>query len=389
VLALGTAVAGLAAYGYIALGTRTFGAAAFAPVAVVWSFWPAAAAAFALPLEQWIARELATGAAGEARVRATLRVVVPGIVALCVLGGAATWLAGERLFGDRGLLYPAVLVTISIGAAAMGVLRGGLAGRGRYAASAAATALENLIRLVTALVALAASWGVRAYAAVLVFGPLVGLLWPSAFRYRGPPTAPVPGALFALAGASVLGQVVMAAPPLVLAALAGPAAAVTASFAALALLRAPYLVAVAISVRALPPLTRGLVNGNRPEAWLWRIAVVSVAAGAAAALLGPVVLPPVLRLVFGEDVVLGGAAAAAFSAGMAVAHGTLAATVVLVAAGRQQVVLRASLAACVVNVALLALPLEAETRVAVAFLAAELAAVLAMALGARRRPALS
>jgi O-antigen/teichoic acid export membrane protein len=385
-LGLGTVIAGLAAYVYIAVGTREFGAAAFAPVAVIWSCWPAAAAAFALPLEQWIARETASGPAGEARVRATLRIALPVIGGLCLAGGAIAWAAGERLFGARDALYPAVLVAVSAGAASMGVLRGGLAGRGRYVASATATALENLVRLVAALGAVAAGWGLRAYAAVLVLGPLVGALWPGAFRFRGDAAGAASGVreLRELSGAALLAQVVLSAPPVVVAALLGPTAAVTASFAALALLRAPYLVAVGISIRALPPLTRRLAGAAAPPSWLARIALITAAAAGVAALVAPYVLPPVIRLVFGDDAVPGDAAVAGLAAGVAAAHGALAATVVLVAARRQGLVLRAWLAACAVNAALLALPLDAEPRAALAFAVAELVAVAAMALGALR-----
>lgn len=379
-------MSGVAAYGYIALGTREYGPAAFAPIAVVWSLWPAAAAAFAFPLEQWIAREMGSGAGAEARVHSMLRTTLPAIAAICLGIGLASWLAGERLFGERGILYPALLVAVCLGAASMGVLRGGLAGRGRYHASALATALENVVRLAPALVVAAAGMSVRAFAAILVLGPLVGLLWPNAFRYRGEKTPETarPRGFGELAGAALLAQVVLAAPPVVLAAIVGPTEAVTAVFVALALLRAPYLVAVGVSVRALPRLTRRLAGPGATQLGqvLIRIALATAVAMGLAAALAPPLLPSVVGLVFGDDAVPSSAALAGLAAGVVGAHGALAAMLALLAAGRNQITLGAWAIGCAANIALLALPLDPEAKVAVAFAGAEIAAVSAMALGA-------
>ena len=386
-LAAGTVVAGIAAYVYVAIGTRTYGPGSFAPIAVVWSMWPAAAAGFGFPLEQWIARELAAGPRGEIRVNAMLRSAFPAIVVISVAAGLVCWAAGDRLFGESGPLYPSLLVAVSLGAASMGVLRGGLAGQGRYHASAAATALENSVRLLAALVVIAAGWDVKAYAAALVLGPLVGLLWPSAFRYRPASAEGDKGApgLGELAGAALLAQIVLAAAPVILAVMVGATAAVTAVFVSLALLRAPYLVAVGVSVRALPRLTRSLAGGPAVlGGLLWRIALVSVIVAALAAAIAPVALPGVVGLVFGDEAVPADGALAGLAAGVVGAHGALAAMVVLIAAGRSRIALRAWIVGCVANGALLViLPIDPEIRVAAAFAGAEIVAVAAMAVGPR------
>jgi O-antigen/teichoic acid export membrane protein len=388
-LAAGTVVAGLAAYAYVALGSRTFGATDFAPVAVVWSFWPAAAAAFAQPLEQWITREWSAGGDGPARVGATLRVVLPVIAAICVVAGLIAWGASRRLFGESGVVYPAILTGVSLGAALMGLLRGGLAARGRYVASATATAGENAARLVAAVAVAATDGGVQAFALTLLVGPVVVLAWPGALRHPSDPSVPAGSRnLLQLAGATLLAQLVLSAPPVLLAARVGPTAAVTACFAALALLRAPYLIAVGVSVRLLPPLTQAWAGGDteRLRGWLRRIAVLTAVAAGLAALIVPVVLPPVLRFVFGDDVRLGTAPLAGLAAGVAAAHGALAASLILLAGNRQDRVLRAWIAGGVVNVAVLATSLPAATAVAVAFATAELVAVAAMMVPRVRLP---
>jgi len=386
-LAAGTVVTGVAAYAYVAIGTRTYGPGEFAPIAVLWSVWPAAAAGLGFPLEQWIARELAAGPRGEERVYAMLRSVLPAIVVASVAAGLISWAAGDRVFGEPGPLYPSLLVVVSLGAASMGVLRGGLAGQGRYHASALATALENSVRFGAALVVIAAGWDVKAYAAVLVLGPLVGLLWPTAFRYRPSRAEDAKGAtgLGELAGAALLAQVVLSAAPVILAAMAGATAAVTAVFVSLALLRAPYLVAVGVSVRALPRLTRSLASGATALGpLLWRIAVASAVFAAVAAAIAPVALPGIVGLVFGDDAVPADGALAGLAAGVVAAHGALAAMVALIAAGRSRIALRAWIAGCLANAALLvAIQIDPEVRVAVAFAGAEIVAVAAMAIGAR------
>jgi O-antigen/teichoic acid export membrane protein len=388
-LATGTVVAGIAAYAYIAVGTREYGAASFAPIAVIWSVWPAAAAGFGFPLEQWIARELAAGPRGEARVHAMLRSALPAIVAICVAAGLVCWAVGNRVFGESGLLYPVLLVAVSLGAASMGVLRGGLAGQGRYQASAVATALENAVRLLAALVVVGAGWGVKAYAAVLVLGPLVGLLWPTAFRYRRSGARGADGApgLGELAGAALLAQIVLAAAPVILAAMVGATAAVTAVFVSLALLRAPYLIAVGISVRALPRLTRSLASGaTAMGSLLRRIAFGSAIGAIVAAAIAPLLLPGLVGLVFGDEAVPPDGTLSGLAAGVVGAHGALAAMVVLIAAGRSRIALRAWIVACLANAGLLAvLPIVPEVRVAAAFAGAEIVAVIAMAIGAPPR----
>lgn len=385
-LATGTVATGIAAYAYIALGTREYGAASFAPIAIIWSVWPAAAAGFGFPLEQWIARELAAGPGGEARVHAMLRSALPAIVAISVAAGLVCWAAGDRIFGESGPLYPSLLVAVSLGAASMGVLRGGLAGQGRYHASAVATASENAVRLFAALVVVGAGGGVKAYAAVLVLGPLVGLLWPGAFRYPRSDAEGVNGApgLGELAGAALLAQIVLAAAPVILAAMVGATAAVTAVFVSLALLRAPYLIAVGISVRALPRLTRSLGSDTAAlSGLLWRISLGSVIGAIVAAAIAPAVLPGLVSLVFGDEAVPADGTLSGLAAGVVGAHGALAAMVVLIAAGRSRIALRAWIVACLTNSALLvALPLVPEVRVAAAFAGAEIVAVLAMAIGA-------
>jgi hypothetical protein len=41
-----------------------------------------------------------------------LRTAIPAITAICLGAGLLSWLAGERLFGAGGVLYPVLLVAL-------------------------------------------------------------------------------------------------------------------------------------------------------------------------------------------------------------------------------------------------------------------------------------
>ena len=386
VLAFGTTVSICAAYGYLALGVRSFGADSFAPIAVVFALWPTAAAGFGLPLEQWLAREISHNPLDESAARAMLRSAAPVIAAVCVLGAAVAWAAGNQLFGTRDLLYPAVLAVVSLGAASMGVLRGLLAGRGRYAASSSATAAENVTRLLAGAIVVVADLGVEAYAAALMVGPLVILGWASALRQRGgqavtlgPPPSLRP--LAELSGATLLAQVVLGSPPVALAVISGPSAAVTAVFSGLALVRAPYLVAVGASVRALVPLSARFARGGREDD-CWRLLALVLGTLVFAAMtagLAPFILPDVVTTLFGDSAILNDAPAAGIVAGVVLAHGTLALSVALVAASQPTAMFHAWGAAVLTGFMVLLTPLDAELRVSLAFVVAELVATCWMA----------
>ena len=132
------------------------------------------------------------------------------------------------------------------------MVRGGLAGRGRFAAVAWSLVAENALRcLLVGVLLLAEVHDPVVHGLCLVAGSLVAL-WPaaggSARRARGG------GSLAFLGGAAtgqLLAQAVLTGGPVLLALLGGSPAEVTAMFAALALFRAPYMVVLG----TLPQLT--------------------------------------------------------------------------------------------------------------------------------------
>lgn len=320
-LAAGSVVSGLLAYALFASVTRGLGAVAAAPVSVLWTHWAFAGAAFTFPLQHWITRSIVAGHEGDVR-RSAVRVCALVLTAALVLGVLA-WLLRERLFGRDDAWFPAMVVLVTVGSAAIGVVRGTLAGRGRFEAVAWSLVAENAVRcLLVGALLLAGVKDPVAHGLCLVAGSVVAL-WPTAWRFSGV-GAGASRPLAFLGGAAtgqLVGQGVLTGGPVLLALLGGAPAEVTAMFAALALFRAPYMVVLG----AVPQLTRrvtGLaVAGDVATvrslaARLAGLAVVAVPlAGAAGAVLGPAVL----RTVFGSTVDAGRGQAGVLAVGCTVA----------------------------------------------------------------------
>lgn len=345
-LASGSVAGGLLAYVFFALVTRALGPVQAAPVSVLWVWWGFAGAAVTFPLQHWITRT-ATAHGGERVLRRQRGAVVAAVLAPAVASGVLAQLLREPLFGRAGVAFPLLVAAVTAGSGLLGVLRGTLGARGRFAAVGASLAAENSLRCLAAALLYAAD--VRdpvAYGGCLVAGYLAAGLWPAALRFRDVGSVPAGGATLALAGGVGLGQLlaqlVLTGGPLLLAVAGGAPAAVTALFAGLALFRAPYTLAVGL-VPALTGRLTGLVVAGR-AATLIRLRR-SVLGGTAvtalvAAALGGWLGPPLLELVFGAGVRLDGGLAALLAAGTVCAMGNLVLTIVLVARGRARGLVR-------------------------------------------------
>jgi len=388
VLLVGSAVNGVFAYVFVAIGTRAVGAEGFAPVAVLWTFWALSAAVLTFPLQHWVIRQMAIdGDAGG--VRAALPRIL-GWVAGVV--GALTVIAAvfrAELFGaEASWVWPALVAGTAAGSGYLGMVRGLLAGAGRYGPAAAVIGGENVVRVAAAVIAATVSADAAAFGMALLAGPIAGVFRPSVLP-GAPPATPPDRALLGSAGIGLLlAQIVLNGGPPLLAALGGSEAEVTAFFAALALFRAPYLLALGLTVRVTAPLTR-LVEDRRFEV-LGRItrlgAAATVAAAAAAAGVGWAVGPAVIRVLFGEGTDPSAAVTAAVAAGCTLALGALGLTVALIARAAS-VALSASWAASVAGggiVLVIASGWPAVERVVLAFVAAEAVAVAAMTFAGER-----
>lgn len=302
-LAIGSAASGLLAYVFFVVVTRSLGATDAAPVSVLWTYWSFAGAALIFPIQHWIARSV-TSHRGEGAVRQALPGVVLIAVLLSVVTFVVSWLVRDPLFGDEGIVFPALVGVVTLASAAMGLVRGVLSARQRFEAVAAGLFGENALRCVAAIaLALLGVSEPAAYGVALLSGYLV-VLQPSAYRLGRTgdgATESAAGFLGGAAGGQLLGQAVLTGGPVVLALIGGRPAQVTALFAALALCRAPYTLANGVLAQFTGYVT-GLVVDRRTAAlgMIRRRAVLATAGvGVLAVVLGALLGPAVLRLIFG------------------------------------------------------------------------------------------
>lgn len=389
-LAVGSVLNGVLAYVFFALVTRALGAGPAAPVAVLWAWWSFAGAAFTFPVQHWITRTCSLPA-GEQAVRRGLGPVAAAVVAASLVAGGLSWAFEDRLFGADAGWFPLLVVAVGVGSGVLGVVRGLLSGRDRFGAVGVNLVLENGLRCVVAGVLMAAdNQHAAAYGLALLAGYAVALLRPSALLPRRTGEGEAPGALSFVTGASagqLLAQVTLTGGPVLLAALNGAPAEVTALFAGLALFRAPYTLALGMVAGLTGRLTR-LVEDGRHDA-LVRVREVVVAATVVLAVLGGLggawLGPGLMELVFGEGVRLGGGDTAIVAVGSVFALANLVLTVGLLARGLPGLVARTWTASLPFGaVALLLAPGDALTRTCWTFLVVEVAAWVGFLLLERR-----
>ncbi len=320
-LAAGSVVSGLLAYVLFALVTRGLGAVAAAPVSVLWTLWAFAGAAFTFPLQHWITRSVVAGHEGDVR-RSAARVSALVVAAALVLGAAA-WLLRERLFHRDDGWFPVMVAVVTLGSAGVGVVRGALAGRGRFEAVAWSLVAENALRcLLVGVLLLAGVQDPVAHGLCLVAGSFVAL-WPGAWRF-GDVGAGESRPLAFLGGAAtgqLVGQGVLTGGPVLLALLGGSPGEVTAMFAALALFRAPYMVVLGTVPQLTQRVTGHVVARDvaAVRSLALRLAGLAVAAVPLAGAMGALLGPAVLRAVFGGTVDAGRLQAGVLAIGCTVA----------------------------------------------------------------------
>ena len=380
-LAFGSAVSGLLAYVFFALVTRALGSTAAAPVAVLWTYWSFAGAALTFPLQHWIARSVSAHG-GERSVREALPGVVGLSLVLALLTTAVSWVARDQLFHQGQTWFPLLVGAVTLGSAAIGVVRGVLTGRRRFAAVGAGLVIENGVRCLSALVLwLAGVDQPVAYGLCLLGGYAAAAVWPSTFRLGrtgtgGDGESPL-AFLGGTGGAQVIGQAVLTGGPVVLVLAGGTATEVTALFAGLALFRAPYTLALGLVAQLTGWLTRLVVAERDEELRRVRRGVVllTVVGSAGAAVVGALAGPWLLKLVFGSDVVLAASLTLLLAVASTVAMANLVVTLLVIAHDRALALARWWLVALVPGVVWFVLAqVPVLDRTCWAFLVVEVAA---------------
>jgi lipopolysaccharide/colanic/teichoic acid biosynthesis glycosyltransferase len=386
----GSLLAGFAAYGYEVVGGRHLGAEGFAPAAALLTIHFLAFVIVLLPLEQVVIRRLTIDP-----MRPAIPVGVFGIVAAtAVLGAGAGWVLRGRLFGGDPV-YAFIIGATIVSHGIFAVARGHLAGSNRYRTYGVASATAALTRLGLAFVVLGATASAAGYAATLAVAPLM-ILGLRPFRATSGMRQPTTGIvdirsretplLAGLMLGSAASQALLLAGPVVVALLGGGPVAVSTAFATFTLLRAPVSLGYNVVARILPPLTGAARTGDerRLRLWGWGLAGASTAlamtAAAGAAWLGP----DIVAFLFGAGFRPPPEFAALIAAGVMLAAGSMFVGQVHVAANSSGRLAHAWLLALLATATLLALPLgDPLERVAVAFVAGEAVALIALTVAIR------
>lgn len=377
----------LGAYVFQVYGVRAVGTAAFAPIAVLWTVFFILATVLLVPVEQYVTREVASG---RKAIPFDFKPALAMAAVASVLGAGFVFFTLDRLFqGDPQ--YIAQVVLLMVGYAFLFVGKGVLAGSRRFAGVGWVMIVETVARLVAGVIAVqlvaqatSLGWGM-----VLGGFAVLGLRW---WRYdRGEERVrhlPATGFLAGYAGGTASSQLLLGGAPLAVAALGGTEELISVIFVTFTLYRAPLTLIYALQGRVLPYLV-GLA-GEKSYAQLSRIARSVVLGGIGLAVLGGlvgwVVGPEVVALLFGPDAAPTEDIAMLAAGGVVAAASAQIASQVLVAEGRTTRLSIAWFGGLIVGLTVLVLVGgEPGTRVAIAFAAGEFSALALMAALAIKR----
>ena len=317
-IGVGVAVLGVTSYAFLVLSARVLGPERYAPLSATWAAVFLLAPGFFIPVEQELGRALSARRARGVDGRSVVRKVAlaSGAVVLVLLLATAVGspLLIGRLFDDEPLLLLALAVSIP-GFMVQLLVRGVLAGNGRFGAYGAVLVAEGTIRLVACgILALIGVSTAGPYGLALGVPPLLACavaLRRSGDDLRSGPEATwseVSEALSWLLAGSLLTQVLINSGPLVVKLLASDSEQAAASrFAAgLILARVPLFLFQALQAPILPRFSRLAASGQDERfrstlrLLLTGVVVLGVASTAGAALLGP----KLMEVVFGPGFVL-------------------------------------------------------------------------------------
>ena len=383
----GGLIGAVGAYLFQVYGTRNLDPDAFAPVSVLWTTIFILATILLVPVEQYVTREVASG---RKALPADLKPASAMAAIGALLGGVFVFVTLDDLFfGDP--TYIAQIVLLMIGYALLFVGKGVLAGSRRFAGVGWVLVIEAVARLLAGIALLQMVFDATSLGWAMVIGgfSVLALVW---WRHDiGQPdiaAAPARGFLAGYVGGTASSQLLLGGAPLAVAALGGSPALVSIVFVTFTLYRAPLTLIFSLQGRVLPYLVGLAREANHAQ--LARIARGVVLGGATLALVGGIlgwlIGPEVVGLLYGDEYTPSDVVAMLAAGGVMAAAAAQIASQVLVAEGRTARLSWAWLGGLLVGgVVLVVVGGEADTRVAVAFAAGEVAALALMALLAIRR----
>lgn len=393
--------AGLVFYGgttylMLALAARTLGAVRYADFAVFWGLVYGVGLGAALPLEQEVSRRVSErrehGGTGSAVLRTAYR-----LGALVVLGLAALLAVILPLISQGGASHVMSMWAATVGAVAglalAYVSRGGLSGQRRFSAYATQLGTEGGVRLLGCGVL--AGLGVASLVSWMWLVPaalLAGVLVTTSRKVRtldGEPEVPMrhlARSIAALTACTGISQSLMNFGPIAVLLLSDPSqqAAAGRFMAAALIARLPIFAFAAIQAVLLPHLVGAAVRGDRPGfvATVRKVLGPTVALGLLGIILSALAGPFVLG-VLGPDYVLPRRDIVLLSLAVAIFLLTLVLQQAAIALGAHWAAATAWLAAALVFVIGLFLPLGPVQAVELALIASCVSAVLGLAVVVR------
>jgi O-antigen/teichoic acid export membrane protein len=348
---------GLLVNAYLAIIARSVSAAEYAYFGAFWGLALVAGFGVFLPVEQETARLMQVPDRPRGLLRASTLTASSLAAGQAVLVAAASpWLV--RAFGGHPVTLVA-LTALCLVSAAQFVVRGALIGMDRMDRYALVMLLDSALRVVLAagVALLAGSPGSPAFAWTLVIAiglahvPQLYLLATRRTRLGQVPAlgtdtvtvSRVRRAVAPLLLGSLCAQLLLNGPPVLIPALAANQLEVARAgqfLAAFTLARVPLFLVVPLQTALLPMLTGLLHSGDRAalRRVMLRIAIGLAGLGVVALVLGYLVGPLLVGLIFGAQYVLGGRDVALLAVGVAAYIGLVLVTQVLVAAVRHRLV---------------------------------------------------
>ena len=297
---VGSLIGAVLAYLFQVYGTRALGAHDFSPIALLWTSYFIVATVILVPLEQFVTREASRGRRVLRDDRWTIALVIGAAAAL--LGGF-TYLTNDAFFaGERIFVVQAVAVTVGYGVMQVG--KGLLAGHRRFAQYGATLIWEGVFRLVAAVGFVTFSVSAPALGWAMVAAPMCVLLV-RPFRYdretvSGVAPTRASGFLSSYVLGSAASQVLLGAAPIAVGALGGNEALRSVVFTTFLLYRAPLTLIYNLQGRLLSLLVRMDSKSNLRQGLL-KLVGFGLALVGLAAVVGFVVGPAVVELLFGAE----------------------------------------------------------------------------------------
>jgi len=388
----GLVVLGIGTYAFLVISARALGPERYGALSALWAM-VLMLAGFFLPWEQEVSRDLSqrrvAGLGGRpVIVRATI--LGAGVCGLLMVAGVvlAPWLS-STFFDHDGVLVACLVLAVP-GSFAANFVEGVLSGHQRFGRYGLYLGSEATVRAGTCLVlAVVGVTTVGPYGLLIGLSPLVALV-PALWRAHGimepgpvTPWRPMVTALLGLMAGSLMALFLANLAPLLVAALASDVDrdAVGRFTAALVLARIPLFLFQAIQAAMLPQLTTMATQRRFDEfaRLITRLAGGLALLAGVAAVLGWLVGPSVIALVFGESYRVSGSTIAALAAGSGAYMAAAALGQSVIALGGARLVAIAWTAGVVVMLAVSAVGGDVITRVQSGYLAGTVAAAIVMA----------